>query len=47
MCGSMAGIMFKEIPEKWVKSLRKRKLVEKVVSRFNTAKEERTTICFI
>lgn len=47
VCGSMAGIMFKEIPEKWVKSLRKRKLVEKVVSRFNTAKEERTTICFI
>ena len=47
VCGSMAGIMFKEIPEKWVKSLRRRKLVEKVVSRFNTAKEERTTIYFI
>ena len=41
VCGSMAGVVFKEIPEKWMKNLRKRELIEKVVNKFNMAKEKR------
>ncbi len=34
VCGGMAGVMFRKIPERWMKGLGKRKMIEEVLRKF-------------
>jgi len=45
ICGGIARVLFGEIPERWVKGLRKKGLIEEVIGTFSIKEKERRLLC--